>query len=148
MNVNIRSNEYVWASVDVKVLGRVIKGIRAFEFRKSVEKEAIYGAGQTALDIQSGNITCEGSLTVMGFELDDMNKAARLAGYDDILSVPHEAVVITATFRKLAADPITTVVARGVAFTEMPNSMDQGAKLRECQLPFIAMDIQLSTLSL
>lgn len=148
MNVNIRSNEYAWAQADIKVLGRVINGIRAFEFKKSVEKEAIYGAGQSALDIQCGNITCEGSITVMGFELDDMNKAARIAGYDDILSIPHEIVVITATFKKLASDPVTTIVARGVAFTEMPNSMDQGAKLRECQLPFIAMDIQISTLSL
>lgn len=147
-NMNIRSSEYAWHQTEVKVLNRTVQGITGFEFKKSVEKEAIYGAGQNPIDIQEGNVTCEGSLTLTGFELDRINQAAQSAGYDDILSVPHETVVIVATMRKTAADPITVVTARGVAFTEYAHSMSQGDKKREVSLPFIAMDIVNKTVTL
>ena len=77
--MNIRSSECAWHNCDVKVLGRSITGLRGFEFTKEVEKEALYGAGQHALDITEGNIKCSGSITVLGFEADAMNRAARLA---------------------------------------------------------------------
>ena len=144
--MNIRSSECAWHNCDVKLLGRSITGLRGFEFTKEVEKEALYGAGQHALDITEGNIKCSGSITVLGFEADAMNRAARLAGYDDILSVSHEAVVITATYRKTPADPITRKVARGVAFTNLPENLQQNAKNREIQLPFVCMDIQTTVL--
>ena len=147
-NINIKSSEYAWHQCEVKVLGRVIKGITGFEFKKAVEKEALYGAGQHAIDIQEGNITCSGNLTLFGFEQDRMDSAAQLAGYDDILSVPHEAIVITALMSKFAKDPITKIVATGVAFTEKTDTMAQNDKKRECPLPFICMDIQKTTISI
>lgn len=121
-------------------------GIRGWEHTKEVEKEPIYGAGQHAIDIGEGNVKCSGSITVLGFELDQMNKAAQAAGYDDITSIPHEATIITFTFRKTPLDPITKQVARGVAFTNLPNSLQQGAKNREIQLSFICMDITTVTI--
>lgn len=145
-NINIRSSECAWHNCDVKVFNRSITGLRGFEFTKEVEKEQLYGAGQHAIDITEGNVKCSGSITVLGFEADAMNAAAQAAGYDDILSVPHEAIVITATYRKTAMDPITRKVARGVAFTNLPESLQQGAKNREVQLPFVCMDIQTKVL--
>lgn len=148
MNTNIKSSEYAWHHAEIKVLGRVIKGITGFEFKKTTEKEAIYGAGQEAIDIQEGNIACSGSLTLFGYEKDRMDSAARLAGYDDITQVPHELIVITAMLRKAAKDPLTEITATGVAFTETADSMSQNDKKRTCELPFICMDIQKTTLSI
>ena len=140
-NMNIRSSEFAWHNADLKLLGRSVTGLRGWELNKEVEKEQLYGAGQHAIDITEGNVKCSGSLTVLGYELDAMNSAAQAAGYDDILAMPHEGVVLTVTYRKTTADPITKQVARGVAFTNMPQSMQQGAKNREIQLSFVCMDI-------
>ena len=44
-NVNITSDECAWSRFEVKILGRTIKGLRGFGFKKEVEKEHLYGAG-------------------------------------------------------------------------------------------------------
>jgi len=140
-NINIRSSECAWKHAEVIVLGRIIKGLRGFEFKKTVEKEPLYGAGQHAIDIQEGNIKCEGNIKVLGFELDALNKAAIVAGYSDISEVPHEAITLQATFKKNVTDPKTTLSVVGVAFTEVTNAMEQNAKMREVTLPILAMNI-------
>ncbi len=148
MNVHIKSSEFAWHHIEVKVLDRILVGITGWELKREVEKEAQYGAGQHAIDIQAGNIKCSGSITVWGYELDRMEQAAQLAGYESLADVPHELIVITVTGRKLAKDPITTWVATGVSFSETSDSMSQNDKKRECQLPFICMDITKTTLTL
>jgi hypothetical protein len=140
-NVNIRSSECAWHQSELKLLGRVIKGLRGWEYKKTVEKEHLYGAGQNAIDIQEGNVKCDGNFKLLGFEVDALNKAARTAGYDDIASVPHEAITATISFQKTKLEPITIVNVVGVAFTEVGGAMEQGAKMREITLPWIAMDI-------
>lgn len=148
MNTHIKSSEYAWHHTEVKIAGKIISGITGWELRKSTEKEALYGAGQHALDIQSGNIACSGSITLWGFEADRLEQAAQTAGYESIMDVPHELLTIVVSARKLAKDPITTWVACGVSFSETVDSLSQGDKKRECQLPFICMDINKNTISL
>nr|DAS61661.1 MAG TPA: putative XkdM-like protein [Caudoviricetes sp.] len=140
-NINIRSSECAWKHGELILLGRRINGLRGFELKKTVEKEHLYGTGQNPLDIQEGNIKCEGSIKVLGFELDAMNRAAMMAGYSDITEVPHEAIVMTVKLQKTAAEQKTVFNVRGIAFTEAVNSMEQNAKMREVTLPFLAMDI-------
>lgn len=113
-NVQIRSSECAWFQAEVKVLGRVIKGLRGFEFKKAQEKEHLYGAGSQPLDIQGGNVAYTGNIKVLGFELDAMNKAAKQAGYADIVDVPHELIVITCKLQKTKIDPKTFYTATGV----------------------------------
>lgn len=143
MNVNITSSECAWAHFEIKILSRTIKGLRGFGFKKEVEKEHLYGAGDEAIDIQTGNKKGSGSIKVLGFEADAMNKAARLAGFEDITEVPHEAIVITCSYRKRLIDPISTYIASGVAFTESGVDMEQNAKHREITLPYLAMNVRL-----
>lgn len=143
MNVNITSDECAWSSFEIQILGRTIKGLRGFGFKKEVEKEHLYGAGDEAIDIMSGNKKGSGSIKVLGFEADKMNKAARDAGFDDITEVPHEAIVITCSYRRRKIDPIKTYVASGVAFTESGVDLEQNAKFREITLPYLAMNVQL-----
>lgn len=140
-NINIRSSECAWKHGELILLGRRINGLRGFELKKTVEKEHLYGTGQNPLDIQEGNIKCEGSIKVLGFELDAMNRAAMMAGYSDITEVPHEAIVMTVKLQKSVAEQKTVFNVRGIAFTEVVNSMEQNAKMREVTLPFLAMDI-------
>ncbi len=144
MNVNITSSECAWSSFEVKILGRVIKGLRGFSVKKTVEKEHLYGAGDEPMDIMSGNKKYEGSLKVLGFEADAMNKAATVAQFGDITEVPHELIVITIAYKKRITDPVRTYTATGVAFTESGLEMEQNAKHREVTLPFIAMNIDQS----
>ena len=141
MNVNIRSSECAWKHAELILLGRTIKGLRGFQEKKTTEKEHLFGAGQTAIDIQEGNITCDGNIKILGFELDILNSAAQASGYSDITEVPHEAIVLIISFKKSLADKRTTINVRGVAFTENPYEMEQNAKMRETTLPFLAMDI-------
>lgn len=147
-NMHIRSSECAWHHSTVNILGRNLVGITAWEFKKEVEKTAEYGAGQKAIDIQEGPEKCSGSITVFGYELDKMEQAAKLAGYESLLHVPHEAIVVTTCLRKTLADPIITITARGVSFTETTDGMGQGDKKRECPLPFICLDIDKNTISL
>lgn len=144
-NTNIRTSEYAWANLEVKLLGRTIKGLREISYKKTVEKEHLYGAGADPLDIQVGNKKYEGSIKLLGFEVDALNKAAQLAGFDDITEVPHDNIAITAKFKKSVVDPITFVTISGIAFTEDGLDMAQNAKHRETSLPFIAMNIIKTT---
>ena len=143
MNTNITSSECSWAQFEVKILGTVIKGLRGFGFKKEVEKEHLFGSGDEALDITGGNKKSSGNIKVLGFEADKMNKAARDAGYDDITDVPHEAIIITCSYRRRKTDEVKTYIANGVAFTEAGVDLEQNAKHREITLPYLAMNVKL-----
>ncbi len=145
-NVNITSSECAWSHFELKVLSRVAKGLRGFSFKKTIEKEHLYGAGDDPLDIMTGNKKYEGNIKLLGFEVDGLNKAAMLAGYGDITEVPHEAIVITCSYKRRPTDSISSYTATGVAFTENGVDLEQNAKHREITLPFIAMNIDFSVL--
>jgi hypothetical protein len=131
--------ECSWSKVSVKLLGRTLTGLRGFSFKKGIEKEHLYAAGSDPIDIQSGNKKPEGSLKVLKYEFDMMNDAAQAAGYDDILEVPHSAVVITCAYKKNPNDPIRIIEAQGVAFSEYDVNMEQNGKMTEISLPFLAI---------
>ncbi|WP_291122781.1 hypothetical protein [Flavobacterium sp. UBA6046] len=143
MNVNITSDECAWSRFEIKILGRTIKGLRGFGFKKERETEHLFGAGDEAIDIVRGNKKGSGTIKVLGFESDAMNKAARDAGFEDITDVPHEAIVITCAYKKRLIDSIKTYIASGVAFSESGVDLEQNAKFREITLPYIAMNVQL-----
>jgi hypothetical protein len=145
-NVNITTSECAWSHFEVKVLGRVIKGLRGFSFKKTVEKEHLYGAGDDPLDIITGNKKYEGNIKLLGFEVDALNKAAGIAQFGDITEVPHELIVITCSYKRRITDSVKTYTATGVAFTENGVDLEQNAKHREITLPFIAMNIDFMVL--
>lgn len=145
MNQNITTAECAFAHLEVTLLGRTIKGLRGIEFKKEVEKEHIYGGGSQPIDIMPGNEKVTGSIKLLGFEVDILNKTAKSAGYNDIADVPHEAIVISGTYRRRKTDPLNTITATGVAFTETSFSMDQNAKMREITLPWLAMNLDFQT---
>ena len=133
------TKECAWAQTSLTMLGRKIIGIRAFSFEKSIDKEYLHAAGSDPIDIQVGNRQYPLSLTLLKHEVDLLNDAALAAGYEDILEVPHEAVVITCVFQKRKTDVARTITATGVAFTSLKNALDQNAKFTAVELPALAM---------
>jgi hypothetical protein len=142
-----KTSECAWAQIALKCLGRTIVGVTGLEFKESVEKEHLYGAGDKPIDIQTGNIKPEGNIKLLKFEVDMLNDAAQAAGYDNILRVPHTLILITCTFKKLPTDTLRTVDAIGVAFTEMPIGYEQNAKKSEITIPFLAMQMRFGKAS-
>lgn len=139
--MSLNTAECAWAQVKVKVLGRTLVGIRGFEYKKSVTKEAIYAAGRKPIDIQEGNETFDGNLKLLKYEVDLLNDAALAAGYSDMLGVPHELVTISVSYKKRPNDAMREVQVIGVAFTELPHSMEQNAAMTEVTVPYVAMNV-------
>lgn len=121
--MSLSTKECAWSQTTVTVLGHTFTGIRGFEYKKSVSKEAIYGTGRKPIDIQEGNESFDGNLKLLKFEVDKLNDAAFAAGYGDLLGLPHEVVTITVSYKKRPTDPMRTATVVGVAFTELPHSM-------------------------
>jgi len=130
----------------MKFMGRTIHGITAWQFTKTKEKTAVYGAGSEPIDIASGNTSYEGSITIMGYELDKLNKAAQEAGYDDILEIPHELLSLTISMKKHVTSAVTVIAVRGIAFTSIPHAFNQADKTRSYQLPCVCMSVTSTTL--
>jgi hypothetical protein len=135
------TEECAWSQTSVRILGSTIKGLRGFSFKKGIEKEHLYAAGDDPIDIQSGNKKPEGSLKVLKYEFDKLNDAAQAAGYQDITEVPHELILITCAYKKKATDPMRVCEAAGVGFMEYEVAMEQNAKMTEISLPFLAIKV-------
>ncbi|PQL95199.1 hypothetical protein [Apibacter adventoris] len=139
--MKLQTSECAWMDFNLNILGRKIKGLRGFSFNNEDENELIYGAGNKPLDIQSGNTKSEGNIKILGFELDELIRIVQKFGYARIQDVPQENIVITGTFKKEKNGPLRIVTARGVKFSKVELAMEQGAKMMEVTLPFLAIDI-------
>lgn len=137
------TSECAWSHISVDVLGRKFVGLRGFEVDLEIEKEHLYAAGSKPIDIQDGNEKPTGNFKLLKFEVDLMNDAAQAAGYLNVLKVPHTLISGVIQFKKRASDPIRTIIVPGIAFTKMTFGMEQGAKMMEVTMPFLAMDILL-----
>jgi hypothetical protein len=133
----INNQQYSWDNIDVILLGRPVVGIRGIEYKKSREKEALYGRGSKAIAIQHGNEKCEGTITLLQSELEALCRAA--GDRAEVTALPLFDIVVSYS----AGDgPIVVDAIRGVSFTETPKGMKQGDKNAEMALPFIALDIE------
>lgn len=137
--MSFSTKECAWSHTSLKILGATIVGLRGFDFEKNFEKEYLYAAGNEPIDIQPGNKSYPGHLKLLKYEVDKMNDAALLAGYEDITEVPHEAIVITCSYKKVATDAARTITAMGVAFTNLKEALEQNGKMTEITLPFLSM---------
>jgi hypothetical protein len=136
------SREYEYADVKVSVLGVNLSGLRGLTYKKSQEKEPVYGQGNSPKAIQRGNKKYEGTLMLLKSDFDLINDAARDQGYDDILDIPYKDVDITCTYAKEDDSNPRTDVCKGVAFTEYEEGMKQGDKFKEVSIPFIFLELK------
>lgn len=135
----LSTEECAWSKVKVNILGRTIVGIRGFQLDKEVDKEHLYAAGQDPIDIQEGNIKPSGNFKLLKYEVDALNDAAKLAGYEDITAVPHTLISAVVQYKKTDLSRMRKVSVVGIGFTSLGVGMDQGAKMTEVMLPFLNM---------
>ena len=137
------SREYEFADIRVSMLGVELTGLRGLTYKKSQEKELVYGAGNEPKAIQRGNKKYEGSLMLLKSDFDALSAAARGAGYNDITDVPGRLIDITCLYQKsddstqLAVDTL-----QNVEFTEFEDGQKQGDKFKEISLPLIFLRIK------
>lgn len=123
------SREYEWNDVRVSIGGRLITRIRMVRYKRSKEKELVYGAGNEPVSIQSGNVSYEGEVSMLRSEYETL----AAAGGDSVLDMQVDIVVSYGN----PPDPMVTDKLLGCQFTEEENLIGQGDKNEEITLPFI-----------
>lgn len=125
----INGREYQWSDVHIMIGGRLITRVRSVSYKRSKEKEAVYGAGDEPVSIQSGNVSYEGEVVMLRSEYE----ALAASGGGSVLEMQVDMVVSYGN----PPDAMVTDKLLGCQFTEEENSMAQGDKNEEVTLPFI-----------
>lgn len=133
------AQEVAWKDLEVSILGKRMRGFREFKFKKVVEKEHLHADGSEPFGIQEGNVTYTGSMKVLKSVLRSLNDAAKAAGYNDITGIPYQLIVITGYYKEGFGRTGEKKTLAGVSFMEFEESMTQGAKYMEVDLPFLFM---------
>ena len=104
------TREFEYADTKVKMLGAELSGLRGLTYKKSQEKELVYGAGNNAKAVQRGNKKHEGNLMLLKSDFDLLNAAALAAGYADIVDVPGKLIHISCVYQKEGDAKIQTAL--------------------------------------
>jgi hypothetical protein len=135
--MKFNSKEYNWNSLKAFFLGRLVTGIRGVEYKKTLDKEALYAMGGQPRAIQHKNSAYEGTITLLQSEVIALNRAAVAAGYKDCTEIEFDIVVSYAQNGVITTDRIVQA-----SITEDPRSFKQGDAFMEIALPFIALDVE------
>lgn len=133
------AQEVAWKDLEVSIFNKRLRGFRELKIKVAVEKEHLYADGQEPFGIQEGNVTYTGSVKVLKSTLRSLNDAAKAAGYSDVTRIPHQAIVMTAYYASGFGRASEKKTLAGVSFSEFEESMAQGAKFMEVDLPFLFM---------
>ena len=109
--------------------GRPITRARSVRYKRSKEKELLYGTGDEPVSIQSGNVAYDGELGLLRSEYETL----AAAGGGSVLDLQTDIVVSYGN----PPDVMVTDKLLACQFTEEENSMSQGDKNEEITLPFI-----------
>lgn len=137
----INGREYEWADISVIVGGVPLVGFRAVNYKREIEKEAMYGKGRKAHSIQRGNEAVTGNITFTQSQLEALEAATG----GNVLSAKVDIVVsygAELNAASAASAVISTDIIVGAEFTEYEKGMSQGDKFMEIPMPFLALDIK------
>lgn len=136
------TREFEFSDTKVSLLGRELTGLRGVKYKKSQEKEAVYGAGNEPKSIQRGKKNYDGTLMMLKSDFDALNTAAVAAGYEDIVDVPGHLINITVVYSKDGSAALKTDRILNVEFTEYEDGLENADKFKEVSLPFIALKVR------
>lgn len=132
------SSQYAFRDLQVMLLGRVLTGFQGIKYKVSVEKERVFGRGNKALAIQTGNETIEGTLKLLQSELDALQAAAKAVNpLNKVTDIAFDLVVTYGDGNTAKTDRIFSA-----QFTEYEKGMEQNDKFMLIELPFIALGVQ------
>lgn len=141
----INGRQYEFADISLVLGGRDVCGLRGISYKEKQDKEVIYGKGNRPLSIQKGNISYEGTVTMLQSEVDTLKELARTKhGRASLMALNLNAVVCYGN--PAQGDVMITDRIFDIQFTEEPKEYKQGDKFAEIALPFICTDIQYHTL--
>ncbi len=123
------SREYEWNDVRATIGGRMITRLRSVRYKRTKEKELVYGTGNEPVSIQSGNVAYEGEVGMLRSEYETL----AASGGGSVLDLQTDIVVSYGN----PPDAMVTDKLLACQFTEEENSMSQGDKNEEITLPFI-----------
>lgn len=127
------SREYEWNDIHATVGGRPLTRLRSVRYKRSKEKELLYGTGNEPVAIQSGNVAYEGEVGMTRSEYETLAQS----GNGSILDIQVDIVVSYGNASN--GDVMITDKLMGCQFSEEETSMSQGDKFEEITLPFIFM---------
>lgn len=119
---------HAWGTTQIFMLGKNIIGCRSFTYKMTSDVENIYGTGINPVQRGFGNISYEGSITLLKEEVAALQKLAPLG---DITNIP--AFDIQVTFMP-SPTKIHTDMIKKCVFTSNGTSSTQGDKSIEIEL--------------
>lgn len=130
----INGSTYNWAQVRIQFSNMTtpIIGVTSINYTSSREFENIYGAGDQPIARSSGNVTFEGSISLLKDEVKRIQDASPLG---DITLLSSFDIVVS--FRSDIADKITTEVIKTAQFTSNPTTINQNDKMITVELPLV-----------
>lgn len=137
----INGREYESGDITLILGGRDVIGLRGIAYKEKQEKSLLYGKGNRPIGIQKGNVSYEGTVTLLQSEVDTLKELGRTAnGRASILGLSLNAVVCYGN--PLKGDIMLVDRLFGIQFTEEPKEYKQGDANAEIALPFICTDIK------
>lgn len=131
----INGQQYSWASITINIYGKPLTTIRAINYTDAEEMENVYGAGKLPIGQSFGNITFEGSITLL---LSEAQTLADLSPSKRIQDLP----AFEATVTYLAAGRQVKHVLRSCKFMSMGVDAAQGDMNIEIEIPLLIGFIQ------
>jgi hypothetical protein len=136
------SREMSFSDTRVKMLGIELDGLRGLIYKKSQPKEPVYGQGNNPKSIQRGQKKYEGQLMLLKSDFDKLNRAAKAAGYEDIVDVPASKIDITCVYQQDEdATGVSTDFLGGCEFTEYEDGLKTGDLFKEISLPIVFLKL-------
>jgi len=131
------SAEYAWKDLYVFIDGNLITGIQNIEYSEATEHEYVYGRGGTPRNIQDGNETYEGTVTLLQSEYEALREAVIAAGYKNVTK-PFFTVNVT----YMIGANFQTDTVQQLKFNEVPKAMAQNDKFMALEMPFMALGVK------
>lgn len=136
MPVIVSGRQYEWGDITLILGNRDMTGITGIKYGKKAEREASYAKGRYAHSIQTGNISCDGEITLLQSDVIALQKSSKDGC---LLSLNLDAIVNYGDPSE--GDMMRTDRIIGLRFTEDIKDWKQGDKRAEITLPFIALKV-------
>jgi hypothetical protein len=125
--------ECEWKEFELWYNGALIGRLLGFNYYIESEDKEMFGQGDEAFGISSGNISKSGSLKVYKSVLDAMQVAVKAAGGR---WVTDGIATLIATYLPAQGRALMTDTLGNVKISKMPKGWEQGAGHMEMELPF------------
>ncbi len=129
--------EFEFRHVDLVIAGKSINGLRGIKYMTKTEKERLYGRGNKAIAIQSGNEACEGEVKFLQWEIEAL--IAAIKAKDASLKLTDVSFDMVVSYQ--AANKVIVDVIHKAEFEGYEKGFDQGDKFMEISMKFLCTDI-------